>query len=114
MYSEDSCSFDTPESDLRVSKGTIAAVAVGIGLISVFIVYLGIKSFKVPVQGGFEGMVGQKGEVVSWSQKSGKVYIGGEYWEATGEREFSPGEKIKVTESMGDLVVKVSSYDDEG
>ena len=106
--------FDTPDSDLRVSKGTIAAVAIAIGLISVFIVYLGVKSFKVPVQGGFEGMVGQKGEVVSWSQKSGKVYIGGEYWEATAEREFSPGEKIKVTESMGDLVVKVSSYDDEG
>ncbi len=105
--------FDTPDSDLRVSKGTIAAVAASIGLLSVFIVYLGVKSFKVPVQGGFEGMVGQKGEVVSWSQKSGKVYIGGEFWEATGEREFSPGEKIKVTESTGDLVVKVSAYDGE-
>ena len=105
--------FDTPDSDLRVSKGTIAAVAVSIGLLSVFIVYLGVKSFKVPVQGGFEGMVGQKGKVVSWSQKSGKVYIGGEYWEATGEREFSPGEKIKVIESAGDLVVKVSDYDDK-
>lgn len=105
--------FDTPESDLGVSRGTIAAVAVSIGLLSVFIVYLGIKSFKVPVQGGFEGMVGQKGEVVSWSQKSGKVYIGGEYWEATGEREFSPGEKIKVIESTGDLVVRVSDYDDK-
>lgn len=106
--------FDTPDSDLGVSKGTIAAVAVSIGLLSVFIVYLGIKSFKVPVQGGFEGMVGQKGEVVSWSRKSGKVYIGGEYWEATGEREFSPGEKIRVTESTGDLAVKVSAYEDEG
>ena len=105
--------FDTPESDVGVSRGTIAAVAVAIGLLSVFIVYLGVKSFKVPVQGGFEGMVGQKGEVVSWSQKSGKVYIGGEYWEATGEREFSPGEKIKVIESTGDLVVKVSDYDDK-
>lgn len=106
--------FDTPDSDLRVSKGTIAAVAISIGLLSVFVVYLGVKSFKVPVQGGFEGMVGQKGEVVSWSQKSGKVYIGGEYWEATGEREFSPGEKIKVTGSTGDLTVKISAYDDEG
>ncbi len=105
--------FDTPESDLGVSKGTIAAVAVAIGLLSVFIVYLGLKSFRVPVQGGFEGMVGQKGEVVSWSHKSGKVYVGGEYWEATGEREFSPGEKIKVIESTGDLVVRVSDYDDK-
>lgn len=105
--------FDTPESDLGVSTGTIAAVAVAIGLLSVFIVYLGVKSFKVPIQGGFEGMVGQKGEVVSWSQKSGKVYIGGEYWEATGEREFSPGEKVKVIESTGDLVVRVSDYDDK-
>lgn len=105
--------FDTPESDLGVSRGTIAAVAVSIGLLSVFIVYLGVKSFKVPIQGGFEGMVGQKGEVVSWSQKSGKVYIGGEYWEATGEREFSPGEKVKVIESTGDLVVRVSDYDDK-
>ena len=106
--------FDTPESDLSVSNSAIAAVAVTIGLLSVFIVYLGVNSFRVPVQGGFEGMVGQKGEVVSWSQRSGKVYIGGEYWEATGDREFSPGEKIKVTKSTGDLAVKVSGYEDEG
>ncbi len=103
--------FDTPESDLGVSRGAIAGVAVPIGLLSAFIVYLGVKSLKVSVQGGFEGMVGQTGEVVSWSQKNGKVYVGGEYWEATGDREFSSGEKIKVTESKGDLVVKVSDYD---
>ena len=105
--------FDTPDSDLRVSKGTIAAVAISIGLLSVFIVYLGIDSFRVPVRGGFEGMLGQKGEVISWSQKSGKVFIGGEYWEATGEREFSPGEKIKVTESTGELTIKVAAYESE-
>ena len=105
--------FDTPDSDLRVSKGTIAAVAISIGLLSVFIVYLGIDSFRVPVRGGFEGMLGQKGEVISWSQKSGKVFIRGEYWEATGEREFSPGEKIKVTESTGELTIKVAAYEGE-
>ena len=105
--------FDTPDSDLRVSKGTIAAVAISIGLLSVFIVYLGIDSFRVPVRGGFEGMLGQKGEVISWSQKSGKVFIRGEYWEATGEREFSPGEKIKVTESTGELTIKVAAYESE-
>ena len=105
--------FDTPDSDLGVSKGTIAAVAITIGLLSVFIVYLGINSFRVPVQGGFEGMMGQKGEVISWSQKSGKVFIGGEYWEATGEREFSPGEKIKVIESTGELTIKVTAYESE-
>ncbi len=106
--------FDTPDSDLGVSKGVIAAVAVTIGLLSVFIVYLGMKSFQVPVQGGFEGMVGQHGEVVSWSHRSGKVFIGGEYWEATGEREFSPGEKIKVIESTGELTVKISAFKGEG
>ena len=105
--------FDTPDSNLGVSKGTIAAVAISIGLLSVFIVYLGIDSFRVSVQGGFEGMLGQKGEVISWSQKSGKVFIGGEYWEATGEREFSPGEKIKVTESTGELTIKVAAYESE-
>ena len=105
--------FDTPDSDLGVSKGTIAAVAITIGLLSVFIVYLGINSFRVPVQGGFEGMMGQKGEVISWSQKSGKVFIGGEYWEATGEHEFSPGEKIKVIESTGELTIKVATYESE-
>ena len=105
--------FDTPDSDLRVSKGTIAAVAISIGLLSVFIVYLGIDSFRVPVRGGFEGMLGQKGEVISWSQKSGKVFIRGEYWEATGGREFSPGEKIKVIESTGELTIKVAAYESE-
>ena len=85
--------FDTPDSDLRVSKGTIAAVAISIGLLSVFIVYLGIDSFRVPVRGGFEGMLGQKGEVISWSQKAERFSSG----ESTGKRRasesFHPGKK---------------------
>ena len=104
--------FDTPNSDLGVSYGTIAAVSVPVGLISALVVYFGVKSLGIQVQGGFEGMLGQKGEVVSWSGKAGKVYVHGEYWNATSDENLTPGEKIKVIESKGDLILKVAAYKD--
>ena len=99
--------FDTADSDLAVDRGVIATVAVVIGLFSVLVVYLATKSLGIPVQGGFEGMVGQKGQVVSWSGRSGKVHIHGEYWNATGDRQFAEGDRIKVIESTGELTLKV-------
>lgn len=99
--------FDTAGSDLAVDHGVIATVAVMIGLFSVLVVYLATKSLGIPVQGGFEGMVGQKGQVVSWSGRSGKVHIHGEYWDAKGDRQFAEGDDIKVIESTGELILKV-------
>ena len=57
---------------------------------------------------GFEGMVGETGEVVSWEGNSGKIYINGEYWDASSDDILKPGSSVKVVESKGSLNIKVS------
>ncbi len=104
--------FDTTDSDLGVSGTAVAAVAVPVGLLSVFIVYFGIKSFGAAVQGGFEGMVGQKGEVVFWHGGKGKIYIQGEYWEASADRSFAPGDRVQIIRSGEGLNLKVGPATD--
>ncbi len=106
--------FDAEGADLAVNRGVIAAAAGTVGLFSAFIVYLASKSLVIPVQGGFEGMLGQKGEVVSWSGAGGKIYVHGEYWDATADRRFAAGDRVRVTESTGDLTLRVEASDGEG
>ncbi len=104
--------FDTTGSDFGVSGTAIAAVAVPVGLLSVFIVYFGVRSFRATVQGGFEGMVGQKGKVVSWRGKEGKIYIQGEYWEASADRSFAPGDRVRIIRSEEGLSLRVGPESD--
>lgn len=107
--------FDTENATgIGVNHGVIAAAAGTIGLFSAFVVYLATRSLVIPVQGGFEGMLGQKGEVVSWSAAGGKIYIQGEYWDATADRQFAPGDRVRVVESTGDLVLKIEATGDSG
>ena len=106
--------FDAEGADLAVNRGVIAAAAGTIGLFSAFIVYLATRSLVIPVQGGFEGMLGQRGEVVSWSGAAGKIYIQGEYWDAAADRQFAPGDRVRVTESTGDLELRVEAEGGDG
>ena len=107
--------FDTENAaGIGVDHGVIAAAAGTIGLFSAFVVYLATRSLVIPVQGGFEGMLGQKGEVVSWSAAGGKIYIQGEYWDATADRQFAPGDRVRVVESTGDLTLKIEATGDSG
>lgn len=106
--------FDAEGADLAVNRGVIAAAAGTVGLFSAFVVYLATKSLVIPVQGGFEGMLGQKGEVVSWSGAGGKIYVHGEYWDAAADRQFAAGDRVRVTESTGGLTLRVEASDGEG
>jgi len=100
--------FDTPGSDLRVGYDVIIATTLAIGLFFFFVGYLITKSFSVPVRGGYEGLLNQKGEVIEWSVNSGRVFVQGEYWYAYSDDTLEKGDAIKVVESKGELKIKVS------
>lgn len=100
--------FDTPESDMRVGYDVIIATSLALGLFFLFIIYFLTKSFSMPVHGGFEGLLNQHGEVISWQGNEGKVFVQGEYWEAYSDDTLEKGDKIKVVKSEGELRIKVS------
>ncbi|NIP29336.1 MAG: nodulation protein NfeD [Candidatus Dadabacteria bacterium] len=100
--------FDTPESDISVGYGVIIGSSLAMGGFFALVVYLLKKSFGLPAQGGFEGLIGQKGEVLYWGNGEGKVFVQGEYWKAVSDETLRQGDKIEVVESEGELEVKVS------
>ena len=99
--------FDTPESDVRVGYEVVIASTAAIALFFGYVLFYLVKAQKLRPQVGMEGIVGEQGEAVSDILKDGKVYIMGEYWDATSDEPISEGDKIKVVESQKGFKLKV-------
>jgi len=98
--------FDVQGSDLVVRPSIIVA-AVGTFATFVLIVsYLVVKSQGRKVNLGYEGLVGEVGEVRERLDLRGKVFVHGEYWSAEGDEEIQPGEKVEVVGADG-MMLKV-------
>lgn len=100
--------FETNESDIKVGHGVIIATSATLGIFFMYVAYSVSRTLKLGTMSGFEGMVGEQGEVVSWDGESGKIFINGEYWNAFSDEPLNTGDSVKVTESLGSLNIKVS------
>ncbi len=99
--------FDTPQSDVRVGFDVVISAALAIGLFFFFIGYYLVKAQRSRGSVGFEGLMGEEGVAVTGIEKSGKIFIHGEYWDAESEENISKGDKIKVVEVRSNLKLKV-------
>jgi len=97
-----------PVEEMRVSLTLILPVALAFAGIISFLVYLAAKAYKNPVVTGEEGIIGQEGEVRTSIRPGhpGKVFVFGEYWNATGDTEIQTGQKVKVVGREG-MTLKV-------
>ena len=57
---------------------------------------------------GPSGMIGKKCFVKKWDGNSGKVQVGSELWNATGQSQLVPGDEV-VVQDMEGLTLKVSA-----
>lgn len=106
--------FETNESDVKVGHGVIIATSATLGIFFLYVAYCVSRTFKLSTMSGYEGMVGEHGEVVSWEEGSGKIFLNGEYWNAFSDDVLQAGDKVSVMESKGNLNIKVSKYDSGG
>ncbi len=90
-------------------------VVLGFVAILAFLVYLAIKAFKNPVQAGVEAMIGQRGIVKEKIDppSMGKVFVFGEYWNASSNEPIDPEEEV-VVESVNGMVLKVKKVEKGG
>lgn len=96
--------FDVQGSDLTVRPSIIVA-AVGTFATFVLIVsYLVVRSQGRRPTLGYQGLVGEVGEVRERLNLRGKVFVHGEYWAAEGDEEIQPGEKVEVVGAEGMLL----------
>jgi len=98
--------IDSDVPGFGVSLPVIAGIAAtGLGF-SLLVVRLAWRSRKRPVVSGQEAMVGERGTVLDWSGRSGRVLAAGERWRAEAASPLAPGQQVRVV-GLDGLVLKV-------
>lgn len=95
--------FDPAQSDIPIAVSW--QVVAGLAALSAAF-FAGVMGFAMrarhrPVRTGAEQMIGSTGEVVSWTQTTGRVHVNGEMWEARSKQSFSKGQKVRVVGRTG-------------
>ena len=100
-----------PVPELRLSLQVVLPVVLAFSAIIIFLLYLVARTMKSPVKTGEEGLVGEEGVVRRKITPSGtgKVFVFGEYWNATSDVEIEEGAKIRVTDHHG-MVLRVVPF----
>jgi membrane-bound serine protease (ClpP class) len=77
--------------------GQAASLSIPLFLVSLWLAWVVWKDFRRPASTGIEGMMGDKGQVVSKTSDGGKVLLRGELWDAVCRDDLSVGETVRVT-----------------
>jgi membrane-bound serine protease (ClpP class) len=105
--------FDTPASDFAVDRSIVFTAVATLGLFVFAISYLVVRSQSAAPALGMEGLIGKVGEARSKFSPNGKIFVHGEYWDAQGDGEIAPGDRVKVVgyDGMRLRVVRLSEGD---
>jgi membrane-bound serine protease (ClpP class) len=89
--------FDTEEIPaLRVPLGFVLPTAITIGLVMGGVTLMVVVAHRARVVTGAEGLAGEIGEAITDIAGSGKVFVHGEYWNATSVQPIASGAKVRV------------------
>lgn len=98
---------DTPVDYLRVSFSVIIPAVVTTVLFFLLAVGLGIRAQRRKPTTGDRGMVGARGRAETpVGPGGGRVFVHGEYWSATADKEVPQGAEVEVAEAKG-LLIKI-------
>ncbi|HNQ92710.1 MAG TPA: NfeD family protein [Alphaproteobacteria bacterium] len=87
-------------------------IAIALAITTAIMVKVAARSFSSPDTAGPEGMIGKDATVEDWSDKTGRVMIQGELWQAFSERDhnFKKGDLVTVSETH-ELKLKIRLKD---
>ncbi len=100
--------IDAPIPELRPSLKFIIPVAIGLSLIFLFLIILAVRVHMRKALTGKEGLVGNIGVARTELNPEGKVFVHGEIWDAEAEQDIPEGTKVKVSEVLENLKIKVT------
>ena len=101
--------FDTADSNLKLDPSIVAAAAATIGLFSLYVGLLVMRSRRAPSVVGREGLIGEVGDARTRlvpGDRTGKVLVHGEWWSADADEMIEVGARVEVV-ALDGLRVKV-------
>ncbi len=87
---------DTDVPELQVGWVSAVGITLPFAAISVFLLQLAIRSFRLKTATGSEAMVGEIGEVRAALEPEGKVFVHGELWNARAASNIAEGESVRI------------------
>jgi len=95
--------FEMPElSDLSVSFWSVLVpIVVAFGLFGGLVVYAVGRSFLRAQTAGVDELIGLVGRAASDFAPDGKVFVRGEYWDASAEDAIASGQSVRITAVEG-------------
>ncbi|NTW15882.1 MAG: nodulation protein NfeD [Syntrophaceae bacterium] len=104
--------FDSPDPALRVSWSVMIPTLTIICLFFAGIIALVLKAQMRKRLTGKDGMVGEEGKAVTDVYETGKVFVKGEYWNASSDKPVEKGRRVRISKVEG-LVIKIEEIKDK-
>lgn len=92
---------DGPIPEMRVHLTTALAVSLPLGLITAFLMSVGLRARRNKVVTGEQGLIGEIGIAQTAIAPAGKVFVHGELWDAVSAISVPAGERIVVRQVDG-------------
>jgi len=88
--------FDTPDPSIRISLEVLIPAVIITTLFFAVIVTLGLKAQMRRPTTGTETMIGETGVAVTDILSEGRVFVRGEYWNASSDSFIGKGRKVRI------------------
>jgi membrane-bound serine protease (ClpP class) len=89
--------IDSPVPEMRIHLSTAIALALPFSLITMLLLSLVLRARRNKVVTGSQGMIGEIGTAVTPVDPAGKIFVRGEYWDATAPGQIAAGDQVRVT-----------------
>ena len=93
--------FDTAEPALRVSLQVLIPAVLVVSGFFILVIWMAVKAQLRKHFTGTEAMIGIDAEAVTDIANEGKVFLKGQYWNATSEKPVKKGAKVKIIKVEG-------------
>jgi membrane-bound serine protease (ClpP class) len=97
--------FPSGAPGFALSLSVVAAATLITAALFLLVLTMLLRSRRRPVVTGKEGLLGAEGETVAWDGGEGRVRVHGEIWRARAQQPLQAGERIRVVEREGLVLV---------
>jgi membrane-bound serine protease (ClpP class) len=97
--------FPSGAPGFSLSLPVVAAATIMTAALFLLVLTMLLRSRQHPVVTGKEGLLGAEGETVAWDGDEGRVRVNGEIWRARAQRPLETGDRIRVIDREGLVLV---------
>jgi len=102
---------DSPEPLMRISRALIGVTVGVMTLLSLFVLTMVARIQRRRAVSGFEGMLGERGRIISTGEGGLRVFVHGESWRAAGDGALEVGQQVEITAIEPDGRLRVSALE---